>query len=136
MATPGRILDLASKKVANLEACNLLILDEVDKLLSMDFKVNIENILGVMNNQRQIMMYSATYPVQIKEFLDAHVENPQFIRLSDEFTLKGLTQYYAYLEEREKLHCLNTLFSKLDISQAIIFCNTAKRVELLAKKID
>jgi ATP-dependent RNA helicase DDX6/DHH1 len=59
-----------------------------------------------------------------------------FIRLSDEFTLKGLTQYYAYLEEREKLHCLNTLFSKLDISQAIIFCNTAKRVELLAKKID
>ena len=63
VATPGRILDLASKKVANLEACNLLILDEVDKLLSMDFKVNIENILGVMNNKRQIMMYSATYPV-------------------------------------------------------------------------
>lgn len=55
--------------------------------------------------------------------------------MTDELTLKGLTQYYAYLEEREKLHCLNTLFSKLDISQAIIFCNTAKRVELLAKKI-
>ena len=63
VATPGRILDLASKKVANLEACNLLVLDEVDKLLSMDFKVNIENILGVMNNKRQIMMYSATYLV-------------------------------------------------------------------------
>ena len=89
-----------------------------------------------MTPNRQIMMYSATYPVQIKDFLDAHVPDPQFIRLSDEFTLKGLTQYYAYLEEREKLHCLNTLFSKLDISQAIIFCNTAKRVELLAKKID
>ena len=136
VATPGRILDLASKKVANLDDCNLLVLDEVDKLLSMDFKVNIENILSVMKPDRQIMMYSATYPVQIKEFLDAHVPDPTFIRLSDEFTLKGLTQYYAYLEEREKLHCLNTLFSKLDISQAIIFCNTAKRVELLAKKID
>ena len=53
----------------------------------------------------------------------------------EELTLKGVTQYYAYLEEREKLHCLNTLFSKLDINQAIIFCNSAKRVELLANKI-
>jgi ATP-dependent RNA helicase DDX6/DHH1 len=52
VATPGRILDLASKKVANLDDCNLLVLDEVDKLLSMDFKVNIENILAVMNNDR------------------------------------------------------------------------------------
>jgi len=59
----------------------------------------------------------------------------QFIRLNDELTLKGLTQFYAYLDEKEKLHCLNTLFNKLEISQAIIFCNTAKRVELLAKKI-
>lgn len=58
-----------------------------------------------------------------------------FINLMDELTLKGVTQYYAYLEEREKLHCLNTLFTKLEINQAIIFCNSAKRVELLAKKI-
>ena len=53
----------------------------------------------------------------------------------DELTLKGVTQYYAYLEESEKLHCLHTLFQKLDINQAIIFCKSAKRVELLAKKI-
>jgi len=83
----------------------------------------------------QIMLFSATYPVEIKSFQEKHVPKPQYIRLNDELTLKGLTQYYAYLEEKEKLHCLNTLFSKLEISQAIIFCNTAKRVELLAKKI-
>jgi ATP-dependent RNA helicase DDX6/DHH1 len=63
------------------------------------------------------------------------VPDPEFINLMEELTLKGVTQYYAYLEEKEKLHCLNTLFSKLDISQAIIFCANAKRVELLAKKI-
>ena len=61
--------------------------------------------------------------------------DPEYINLMDELTLKGVTQYYAYLEEKEKLHCLNTLFSKLDINQAIIFCENAKRVELLAKKI-
>ena len=53
----------------------------------------------------------------------------------DELTLKGVTQFYAYLQEVEKLHCLNTLFAKLEINQAIIFCESAKRVELLAKKI-
>ena len=50
VATPGRILDLASKKVANLECCDLLILDEVDKLLSMDFNVNIEDIETVISH--------------------------------------------------------------------------------------
>lgn len=53
----------------------------------------------------------------------------------NDLTLKGVTQYYAYLEEKEKLHCLNTLFSKLQINQCIIFCNSVRRVELLAKKI-
>merc|ERR1711979_94786 len=53
----------------------------------------------------------------------------------DELTLKGVTQFYAYVEERQKVHCLNTLFSKLQINQAIIFCNSVTRVELLAKKI-
>lgn len=71
----------------------------------------------------------------IKDFQKKFVPDPEFINLMDELTLKGVTQYYAYLEEREKLHCLNTLFSKLDINQAIIFCENAKRVELLAKKI-
>lgn len=135
VATPGRILDLASKGEAKLDACDLLVLDEVDKLLSDDFKDIVEQIIDLMKPKKQILMFSATYPVQIRDFQQKYVPDPKFIRLTDELTLKGLTQYYAYLEEKEKLHCLNTLFSKLDISQAIIFCNSAKRVELLARKI-
>jgi ATP-dependent RNA helicase DDX6/DHH1 len=53
----------------------------------------------------------------------------------DELTLRGITQYYAYVQESQKVHCLNTLFSKLQINQSIIFCNSTTRVELLAKKI-
>ena len=114
----------------------MLVLDEVDKLLSDDFKIIVAKIFDLMPEDRQISLFSATYPVAIKSFQKNYVPDPEYINLMDELTLKGVTQYYAYLEEREKLHCLNTLFSKLDISQAIIFCNTAKRVELLAKKID
>ena len=57
------------------------------------------------------------------------------LNLMDELTLRGITQFYAYVEERQKVHCLNTLFSKLEINQSIIFCNSVNRVELLAKKI-
>jgi ATP-dependent RNA helicase DDX6/DHH1 len=87
---------------------------------------------------------------------------PYEINLMEELTLRGVTQYYAFVEERQKVHCLNTLFSKvnsfgpslafsavrrdadpscrspqsqLQINQSIIFCNSTNRVELLAKKI-
>jgi len=63
------------------------------------------------------------------------MRSPYEINLMDELTLRGVTQYYAYVEERQKVHCLNTLFSKLQINQSIIFCNSTNRVELLAKKV-
>lgn len=63
------------------------------------------------------------------------MRNPYEINLMDELTLRGITQYYAFVEEKQKVHCLNTLFSKLQINQSIIFCNSTNRVELLAKKI-
>ena len=63
------------------------------------------------------------------------MRNPHEINLMDELTLRGITQYYCYVDEKQKVHCLNTLFSKLQINQSIIFCNSTNRVELLAKKI-
>lgn len=68
VGTPGRILDLASKNVANLENCRILVLDEVDKLLSIDFKTIVARIIEIMPKQKQLMLFSATYPVEIKEF--------------------------------------------------------------------
>eukprot|EP00350_Pseudokeronopsis_sp_OXSARD2_P006430 CAMPEP_0170556204 /NCGR_PEP_ID=MMETSP0211-20121228/15766_1 /TAXON_ID=311385 /ORGANISM="Pseudokeronopsis sp., Strain OXSARD2" /LENGTH=398 /DNA_ID=CAMNT_0010866391 /DNA_START=12 /DNA_END=1208 /DNA_ORIENTATION=- len=121
--------------VADMSNCRCMVLDEVDKLLSIDFKQIVAKIIEVLPKEKQIMLFSATYPQEIKEFQQKYIPAPEFINLMDELTLKGVTQYYAYLEEKEKLHCLNTLFSKLDINQAMIFCNSAKRVELLAKKI-
>lgn len=77
---------------------------------------------------------SATFPTSVSNFL-RKIPDIVKINLMKELTLKGLTQYYAYIEEKQKVHCLNTLFSKLKIQQAIIFCNSSLRVELLAKKI-
>ncbi|XP_073979647.1 ATP-dependent RNA helicase me31b [Rhodnius prolixus] len=136
IATPGRILDLMEKNVAHMEHCRVLVLDEADKLLSQDFKGMLDQVITRLPKEnRQILLYSATFPLQVKQFMDKHLKDPYEINLMEELTLKGVTQYYAFVQERQKVHCLNTLFSKLQINQSIIFCNSTQRVELLAKKI-
>lgn len=135
VATPGRILDLASKKVADLSKVKTIIMDEADKLLSPEFQPVLEQIINECDKEHQLCLFSATFPVTVKTFCQKFVPNPYSINLMDELTLRGITQFYAYVEERQKVHCLNTLFSKLEINQSIIFCNSVNRVELLAKKI-
>ena len=135
VGTPGRVCDLASKGVLKLNNCPILVLDEADKLLSKDFQDIIEKILTKLPEKRQIMLFSATFPLYVKKFKDKDLQNSVLINLMEELTLFGISQYYTYLEEKVKVNCLHTLFGKLEINQAIIFCNTTKRVELLAKKI-
>ncbi|PBP23034.1 DEAD/DEAH box helicase [Diplocarpon rosae] len=135
VGTPGRILDLAGKGVADLSECPTFIMDEADKLLSPEFTPVIEQLLQFHPKDRQVMLFSATFPITVKAFSDKNMDQPFEINLMDELTLRGITQYYAFVEESQKVHCLNTLFSKLQINQSIIFCNSTNRVELLAKKI-
>ncbi|XP_014666986.1 PREDICTED: ATP-dependent RNA helicase cgh-1-like [Priapulus caudatus] len=135
IATPGRILDLMNKGVAKMHKCNILVLDEADKLLSQDFKNMLDQIIAHLPSDRQILLYSATFPLSVEHFMKKNLSDPYEVNLMDELTLKGVTQYYAFVQERQKVHCLNTLFSKLQINQSIIFCNSSQRVELLAKKI-
>ncbi|KAI1817695.1 ATP-dependent RNA helicase dhh1 [Poronia punctata] len=135
VGTPGRILDLAGKGVADLSECPMFIMDEADKLLSIEFTPVIEQLLQFHPKDRQVMLFSATFPLSVKDFSDKNMSKPYEINLMDELTLRGITQYYAFVDEKSKVHCLNTLFSKLQINQSIIFCNSTNRVELLAKKI-
>lgn len=63
--------------------------------------------------ERQILLFSATFPLSVKQFMEKHLREPYEINLMEELTLKGVTQYYAFVQERQKVHCLNTLFSKV-----------------------
>mmetsp|Transcript_19898 Transcript_19898/g.50719 ORF Transcript_19898/g.50719 Transcript_19898/m.50719 type:complete len:526 (-) Transcript_19898:1773-3350(-) len=135
VATPGRLLDLANKGVAQLSSVSMVVMDEADKLLSPDFQVLIEGLFEYLPPNRQILCFSATFPIKVKDFKERFMRHPYEINLMEELTLKGVTQFYAFVEERQKVQCLNTLFAKLQINQSIIFCNSVNRVELLAKKI-
>ena len=103
--------------------------------MSDDFVPVCEKLIALCHPQRQLSLFSATFPVTVRSFKEKHLRNPYIVNLMDELTLIGITQFYAFVEEKQKVRCLNTLFNKLQINQSIIFCNSSNRVELLAKKI-
>lgn len=92
---------------------------QADKLLSQEFQPSVEHLISFLPETRQILMFSATFPVTVKDFKDRFLTNPYIINLMDELTLKGITQFYAFVEERQKIHCLNTLFSKVSSELSI-----------------
>jgi ATP-dependent RNA helicase DDX6/DHH1 len=86
---------------------------QADKLLSPEFQPLLEKLLNFAAPNRQICLFSATFPVTVKNFKDRFIPSPYEINLMDDLTLKGITQFYAFVMERQKVHCLNTLFSKV-----------------------
>lgn len=68
VGTPGRILDLAGKQVADLSSCRVFVMDEADKLLSPEFTPVMEQLLSFVPGDRQVMLFSATFPMIVKQF--------------------------------------------------------------------
>jgi ATP-dependent RNA helicase DDX6/DHH1 len=99
VGTPGRILDLMSRGCADLSMCKLFILDEADKLVSEDFQPVILRFSDQLPEDVQWVLISATFPTSVSKFL-RNVPKIVKINLMKELTLKGITQYYAYIEER------------------------------------
>ena len=83
--------------------CDVMVLDEADKLLSMDVNESLPQIMRHLPEERQVLLYSATFPVSVKSFCNRHLNQPYEINLMEDLTLKGVTQYYAYVEERQKV---------------------------------
>ena len=68
VGTPGRILDLGGKGIADLRKCEMFVMDEADKLLSEEFTPVIEQLLALCPQERQVMLFSATFPYIVKDF--------------------------------------------------------------------
>lgn len=94
---------------------------QADKLLAPEFQPSVEQLIRYLPASRQLLLFSATFPVTVKDFKQKYLPRPYVINLMDELTLKGITQYYAFVEERQKVHCLNTLFSKVHVTKNLLF---------------
>jgi len=115
----------------------IFVLDEADEMLSRGFKQQIQDIFKYLPSEIQIALFSATMPLDILKLTKHFMREPAKILVKNEqLTLEGIKQYYIPIEKEEwKMDVLLDLYGNLDINQALIYCNTKKRVVELAEKM-
>jgi len=130
VGTPGRVHDMMKKGIFKTDYLRLFVLDEADEMLDKGFKAQIQDIFKFLPGDVQIALFSATMPAEILGLTKHFMRDPKKILVKAEnLTLEGISQYYIAVEKEEwKMDVLLDLYSNLDINQALIYCNTKKRV--------
>jgi len=137
VGTPGRVFDMISKRHLRVDDLITFVLDEADEMLSRGFKDQIYDIFKTLPPNVQVCLFSATMPPDILELTTKFMrESIRILVKKDELTLEGIRQFYVAIEKEEwKLDTLCDLYETLTITQAIIYCNTRRKVDFLADQL-
>jgi len=137
VGTPGRVLDMIGKRHFNVSSLLTFVLDEADEMLSRGFKDQIYDIFKTLPPNIQVCLFSATMAPEILDLTTKFMRDAVRILVKkDELTLEGIRQFYVAIEKEEwKLDTLCDLYETLTITQAIIYCNTRRKVDFLADQM-
>ncbi|KAH8347031.1 hypothetical protein KR059_004446 [Drosophila kikkawai] len=142
IATPGRLIDFLSAGSTNLKRCTYLVLDEADRMLDMGFEPQIRKIVSQIRPDRQTLMWSATWPKEVKQlaedFLGNYIQiNIGSLELSANHNIRQVVEVCDEFSKEEKLKSL--LSDIYDTSEnpgkIIIFVETKRRVDNLVRFI-
>ena len=131
VGTPGRVHDMIRRKYLKTEKMTMLICDEADEMLSQGFKDQIYKIFQYMPANIQVGLFSATIPSELDILTEKFMKKPiRILVKADMLTLQGIAQYFIRLDgDEQKFSTIKDLFGGLTISQAIIYCNSTRRVD-------
>ncbi|CDH60047.1 dead-domain-containing protein [Lichtheimia corymbifera JMRC:FSU:9682] len=138
VGTPGRVFDMIhNRRAFNPEAIKMFVLDEADEMLSRGFKDQIYDVFQLLPGSTQVVLLSATMPSDVLEVTTKFMREPVRILVKrDELTLEGIKQFYIAVDKEEwKLDTLCDLYETVTITQAVIFCNTRRKVDWLTDKL-
>jgi ATP-dependent RNA helicase DeaD len=137
IGTPGRIMDHMRRGTLRLETIKMVILDEVDVMLNMGFRDDIELILQATPKERQTVFFSATIPRPIQQLIEKYSRDPQQVRIEQAAkTVPTVEQVYYEVDRRFKIELLTRLIDIHDFKLGIIFCNTKRMVDDLVDHLN
>src|SRR5258705_8577689 len=137
IGTPGRVMDHMRRGTLRLKSIKMVILDEVDVMLNMGFRDDIETILQSTPKERQTVVFSATIPRPIQELIKKYTRDPQSVRIEQKaMTVPTVEQVYYEVDRRYKIELLTRLIDIHDLKLGIIFCNTKRMVDDLVDHLN
>ena len=136
IGTPGRIKDLADRKVISFNAFHSIVLDEVDRMLDMGFVDDMTMILKHLPVGRQAFFFSATMPESIKRLISTFLKNPKVVDINSGVSIKNVTQNIVKTRDsKEKIVKLGELLKNAEGEKSIIFVETKRGVDKLSREL-
>jgi ATP-dependent RNA helicase RhlE len=136
VATPGRLVDHLQQGTARLDAIEILVLDEADRMLDMGFKPQLDKILARVPRPRQTLLFSATTGGDVVDFARAHLKEPVRVEVARSGTTAARAEQHVFLAgQGEKLALLLALLARDDVS-TLVFTRTKRRADRVAKGLD
>jgi ATP-dependent RNA helicase DeaD len=136
VATPGRLMDLLARKVINLKAIRFVILDEADEMLNMGFKEDIDHILSHTPDIKNVWLFSATMPREVRTIANTYMNNPVELTVGERNQgNKSIEHQYIVIDEKDRYLALKRIVDyNLDIF-AVIFCRTKLDTQRVAEHL-
>ena len=138
VATPGRFLDLYRTNAIPVKQLKILVIDEADKMMDMNFMPQISMILEVLPPKRQNVLFSATFPSKVEKMTNEFIDFPVKIEVTPQSSVTKKVAQYLYFTPNfhAKLGVLNHLLSNSEIKKVIVFVRTKENAINLTKYLD
>lgn len=137
VATPGRAIDHLNRKTLKLSEVEYVVLDEADEMLNMGFIEDIEEILTHCNEDRRMLLFSATMPMRIQKLAEKFMGDYDIVRIKAQTeSSENVEQVYFSVYERDKLRALRRLIDTEPEFYALVFCRTRAGSDRLAEKLN
>jgi len=137
IGTPGRIIDVITRRWLRVEKLKMMVLDEADEMLRRSFKEQIRTIIQQIPKETQICLFSATMPKEVLEITEHFLQNPIFTLIEKEnLTLDGITQFYINVGvERYKFDTLCDIYKIISMGQSMIYVNSKNTAKWLQEQL-
>ena len=136
VGTPGRVMDMTKRGYIDMNSPSFFVLDEADRMLDMGFFPDIMWVVERMNNRKQTLLFSATFPQEIITAANEFMSDAEFVQTNeDELDLPDIEMHRVKVSRNNKLHATTRILLGNPHGQTIIFTNTKRMVDLLTSKL-